>query len=67
MMPTTKHGMFKTRTLTCEAPGCGKTFTTRAYYRGARFCSNDCRTNWGQWSYPATHATLERVYGVTKS
>jgi hypothetical protein len=59
-----KHGLYVLRTFTCQARGCGKEFQSRK--PGATYCSDRCRTAWGKWSYAASSATLERVYGVTK-
>lgn len=59
-----RHGFYVKRIKTCEAPGCSKQFEARRLT--SRFCSDDCRTNWGQWSYRASQPTNERAYGWTK-
>jgi hypothetical protein len=57
-----KHGLYVLRQFTCQA--CGTPFESRK--PTAAYCTLRCMTARGKWSYPATHATLERVYGVTK-
>lgn len=56
-----KHGFYKKRTRHCDV--CGKEFT--AHRLTARYCSNDCRTDFGQWSYRVASQTNRRVLGTT--
>ncbi len=57
-----KHGFYKQRERHCDA--CGTVFVARRLT--SRYCSNDCRTDHGQWSYPVAHPTMRRVFGVTR-
>lgn len=54
------HGAYVARTATCQAPGCGKEFETRAAFRGARYCSNRCRVQFGSWSFRANRGGPSR-------
>lgn len=57
-----KHGFYKQRERHCDA--CGKAYTARRLT--SRYCSDDCRTDRGQWSYLVAHHTNARTFGVTR-
>lgn len=57
------HGFYKRRMRHCDA--CGLEYEARRL--SSRFCSDDCRTNHGAWSYPVAHQTNRRVLGETQS
>lgn len=56
--PNTKHGAYKARVRRCEA--CGAEYT--AHRLTSRYCSNDCRTNFGPWSYPVASQSNTRIW-----
>ena len=59
----TTHGFYRGRLRHCDA--CGAEYVARRLT--SRFCSDDCRTNHGAWSYPVAHQTNKRALGTTKS